>query len=467
MTWENAIVTTRGMQLWQRVLEGKPLILDYASGGTGTVSPDILADQTALVMERQRFPIIGLRDVNKGKKVGGLITNRDLNAGYHMTQYGIWAHVDNNRPILLCILQDSVGMPIPSRHDIPDFHFVFHSVIDFNNEAQWEYTIDPALMRPRVEKVDPTTSTHGAVSQFYFNESTQTLFVCVDTQGGVFTWREATPEHLMKSLEALNTLATNDEIDSGESNEIRGWSIARIVRAVRNTLLAGFAVGQNVAVVAGDRLLAALGKLQGQINALVSAVTSANRNADSRVPLDNIGAATGGTLPVVRGGTGVGTLDQNAQQLFNRRYFGVGGAARLPCYGDETMGAPGHTTAEDLRRGMGAVHNNFLGRETVSGTFNGGSWDIDRSGNDVSLHIVINSSAGVDVVAHTLFNIPDEYRPIRNHHVRWTVNATATSLGFVQIQNNGNVTIHGTVTRVPAAVNRHFDHTYVCAREGG
>ena len=203
------------------------------------------------------------------------------------------------------------------------------------------------------------------------------------------------------------------------------------------------------------------------VTAANTAAKNANDNANDRVPLSNIGSATGGTLPVARGGTGVNTLDQHAQQLFNRRYFGAGGAARLPCYSDETMGVPGHTTADDLRRGMGAVHNNFLQRETVSGTFNGGSWDIDRSGNDVSLHIVINSSAGIDVVAHTLFNIPDEYRPIRNHHVRWTVNATATSLGFVQIQNNGNVTIHGTVTRVSAVVNRHFEHTYVCSREGG
>jgi len=103
---------------------------------------------------------------------------------------------------------------------------------------------------------------------------------------------ETTAGNLLLLIQKLETPAGTKEIESGESDEIRGWSIARIVSAVRNTLLAGFEVGQNAAVVAGDRLLAALGKLQGQINALVSSV-------NDRVPISSVaGLEVAGALRV-------------------------------------------------------------------------------------------------------------------------------------------------------------------------
>ena len=67
--------------------------------------------------------------------------------------------------------------------------------------------------------------------------------------------------------EPRQAAVTDAELDAGTLTTRRGFTPANIARAVRNTLLTGYAVGANAAVAAGDRVLTAIGKLQAQINA--------------------------------------------------------------------------------------------------------------------------------------------------------------------------------------------------------
>jgi len=186
--WNNAVVTNAGMLLLQQVLEGKQLYLDYSVGGIGTVPQSELKEQTALVNPRQQYPIVQVKNVHNGKQIGSLITNLEVTHSYQMTQFGIWAHIESNPPVMMAILQDDAGLYIPSYADIAEFHFVFYAIIDFSNEGTWEFVIDPTLMRPRLDMVDPTSITPGTISQFYVNVDTGSLFVCIDTRGGVYTW---------------------------------------------------------------------------------------------------------------------------------------------------------------------------------------------------------------------------------------------------------------------------------------
>jgi len=169
-------------------MDGKRLFLDRAMGGTGHYPPETLREQTVLANQRQIFPIIQQKNVHNGKQVGSLISNTEITDSYMMTQFGIYAHIENEPPVLMAILQDEEGMKIPSRTEIPEFHFMFFVVIDFSNDAIWHFIIEPSLHKPRIEFTDPTTTTPGAVSQFYVNADTGSLFVCIDTSGGVFTW---------------------------------------------------------------------------------------------------------------------------------------------------------------------------------------------------------------------------------------------------------------------------------------
>jgi len=245
MAWDNAVVTNQGVALLLQVLDGKKLWLDHAGGGTGTVPPDTLMQQTALVDQKQRFSIISAINVDDGKKVGGLITNIALETGYQMTQYGIWAHIEGGDPVLMAILQDPAGLPIPSRTELPEFTLTFYAIIDFSNEAQWYITIDPtglvsmasmsAAITVAVNNVmealalglatkqnkimatgllkglgdgvvvsakpgedftaatilaveDPEETTPGALGQFYVNKDSGELFVLIAIDDDVYTW---------------------------------------------------------------------------------------------------------------------------------------------------------------------------------------------------------------------------------------------------------------------------------------
>jgi hypothetical protein len=171
MAWDNAIVTNAGILLLQRVLAGEQLALDNAAGGADTVPAETLPTQTALVNQRQTFPIVTSMNVSNGKKVGIQITNVNLSTDYTMKQVGIWAHVGTDASILFAILQDSTGVPIPSEASLPDFLLNFYAVIDFSNSATFTITIDPStlvtmgvLNTALAGKVDKTNGTATGLS---------------------------------------------------------------------------------------------------------------------------------------------------------------------------------------------------------------------------------------------------------------------------------------------------------------
>lgn len=189
--WENSVLTNAGFTLLQRCLGGEQLFLDHAVGGTGQTDPAQLPELIALENQVQQLPIIQQKPLYNGRQVGSLITNMELNYGYQMTQYGIYAHIGADPPVLMAVLQDSVGLSIPSKTDIPEFHFVYYCIIDFVSAAVWHYTLEPSLMKPRIEPIDPSPGTPGTLSQFYVNSDTGSLFVCIDTGGGQhYTWLE-------------------------------------------------------------------------------------------------------------------------------------------------------------------------------------------------------------------------------------------------------------------------------------
>lgn len=146
MAWDNAVVTNAGVAMYQQVLEGATLVIDYAAGGSGTVVPASLMAQTTLKSEIQSLPIVGLTNVANGKKVNILIVSKGLATGYTMNQIGIWAHVGNNPPTLYAILQDNTGLGIPSESEIPDFALNFFAVIDASNEAEFTLTVDTSAL---------------------------------------------------------------------------------------------------------------------------------------------------------------------------------------------------------------------------------------------------------------------------------------------------------------------------------
>ena len=146
MAWDEAVVTFQGVKLLDRFLDGERFHLDNAAGGTGTVAPAALMAQTALKAQKQRFDIVGVKDDEDGKKINIQIVSQGLAAGYLMQQAGVFAHVEDEPPILFAILQDSAGISIPSKDDIPDFAMNFYVKIPISGDAKFTFTFNPSAL---------------------------------------------------------------------------------------------------------------------------------------------------------------------------------------------------------------------------------------------------------------------------------------------------------------------------------
>ncbi len=106
-------------------------------------------------------------------------------------------------------------------------------------------------------------------------------------------------------IESNRTVATQAEAEDSASVDLnklmpprrwwqawtKGLTLTAFGNAVRNMLLTGYTVGTNAAVAATDSIMAAIRKLQGQINATNTAVSSKLDKASNLGDLANAGAA--------------------------------------------------------------------------------------------------------------------------------------------------------------------------------
>lgn len=65
--WKNAAVTNDGVEMLNEWMAGRSIRITSAYGGTGTVSPDKLAEQTGLVDVRQKLRLLGEENGPEGK----------------------------------------------------------------------------------------------------------------------------------------------------------------------------------------------------------------------------------------------------------------------------------------------------------------------------------------------------------------------------------------------------------------
>lgn len=93
------------------------------------------------------------------------------------------------------------------------------------------------------------------------------------------------------------------EAEAGTATTRRAWTAQRVAQAARGVILTGYALGSNAALAATDTLLAALGKLQAQINAKLDA--SATAVAANKL-------ATARTISLTGDATGSATFDGSA-----------------------------------------------------------------------------------------------------------------------------------------------------------
>ena len=65
--WKEAAVTNEGVEMLNEWMAGRKITIVAAFGGTGTVDPELLAEQTGLVDMRQELYLLGEENGADGK----------------------------------------------------------------------------------------------------------------------------------------------------------------------------------------------------------------------------------------------------------------------------------------------------------------------------------------------------------------------------------------------------------------
>lgn len=120
--WKDATVTDTGAEMLNEWMAGRSIKVTSAYGGTGTVDPDRLAQQTGLVDRRQELALMGEEDGPEGIAVQTQVYNAGLTEEYELNQVGVFAKLDVGQDTeteehLLFIMQDKQGVSIPAAED--------------------------------------------------------------------------------------------------------------------------------------------------------------------------------------------------------------------------------------------------------------------------------------------------------------------------------------------------------------
>ena len=232
--WKDAAVTNDGVEMLNEWMAGRKITIVAAYGGTGTVDPELLREQTDLVDPRQKLCLLGEEDGADGKTVQLQVSNAELAEEYELTQVGVFAALDVERDPeaprrLLFIMQDGKGVTVPAALD-GSYLLELYCLIGITNNGRFEVSISAAgivtaaYLREALERAiaghngdgkahtgaverlcaleaalngketiyrdgDPTAETAGTKGQHYINRETGTEWVCTGVTEDGYLWK--------------------------------------------------------------------------------------------------------------------------------------------------------------------------------------------------------------------------------------------------------------------------------------
>ena len=146
--WSETAVTNSGVEMLNEWLAGRKITVTSAKGGTGTVPPELLTEQTDLVDPRQNLNLLGEEDGADGKTVQVQVSNAEVMEEYELNQVGVYAKLDPERDPdaeerLLFIMQDQKGVTIPSSMDA-SFMLELYAMIGITNNGRFDVSVSAA-----------------------------------------------------------------------------------------------------------------------------------------------------------------------------------------------------------------------------------------------------------------------------------------------------------------------------------
>lgn len=257
--WKDAAVTNEGVEMLNEWMAGRKITVVAAFGGTGTVDPDLLTEQTDLVDMRQELYLLGEEDGTDGKTVQLQVQNADVMVEYELNQVGVYAALDVDKEKdtaqeirakmkLLFIMQDEKGVTIPAAMDA-SFLLELYCMIGITNNGRFEVSVSAAgivtaaYLREVLERTiaahnadpgahnslaarmlaietamngsgtiiqagDPTVETVGVKGQHYINPDSGAEFECVEVNEDGYIWNPVEDGKSVRDL--LGTLGNTE-----------------------------------------------------------------------------------------------------------------------------------------------------------------------------------------------------------------------------------------------------------------
>ena len=185
-SWQNAVITNKGLVLQAKMFAGKTLKITKAVAGSGYVNPTLLQQQTAVTTIKNALTIKSVRFPETGVcAIRVALTNAGVSTGYTANQIGIYAEDPDDGEILYFIAQadsNGGGVDVPAEANVPsyasewEFYFKFgnadgvnvtissaNSVSRQEMEEVLDETVGTATKKVLDEKVDAPVSTSGKV----------------------------------------------------------------------------------------------------------------------------------------------------------------------------------------------------------------------------------------------------------------------------------------------------------------
>jgi len=237
--WKDAAVTNDGVEMLNEWMAGRKITIVAAYGGTGTVDPELLTEQTDLVDMRQELYLLGEEDSTDGKTVQVQVQNATVMEEYELNQVGVYAALDVKKDEdtpeeirakmkLLFVMQDEKGVTIPAATDA-SFLLELYCMIGITNNGRFEVSVSAAgivtaaYLREVLERTiaahnadpgahnslaarmlaletalngsgtiiqagDPTVETVGRKGQHYINIDSGAEFECVEVNEDGYIW---------------------------------------------------------------------------------------------------------------------------------------------------------------------------------------------------------------------------------------------------------------------------------------
>lgn len=237
--WKDAAVTNEGVEMLNEWMAGRHITVVAAFGGTGTVDPALLTEQTGLVDMRQELYILGEEDTTDGKTVQVQVQNADVMVEYELNQVGVYAALDVDKEKdpqeeirakmkLLFIMQDEKGVTVPAAMDA-SYLLELYCMIGITNNGRFDVSVSAAgivtaaYLRETLERTiaahnadpgahnslaarmlaietamngsgtiiqagDPTVETVGKKGQHYINTDSGAEFECVEVNEDGYIW---------------------------------------------------------------------------------------------------------------------------------------------------------------------------------------------------------------------------------------------------------------------------------------